>query len=201
MAEISYEDARTLFEGCVINYQGTPCKVTRINEELVARLRNIQNGRSTDVKVKVTEFCNPLPRLGFMNHSSNGVAYVERKPVRRYQAGLNANNIRVGFPDIRYPDGADVVNRAVLGMECVEFSDMLLNQYPSFKEAIASVKEFGGSVAFDRQFAIDEGLNIYWKIHRVGSIPKNCSTVERIEFKKEYEELYNLIGNNYEKVA
>lgn len=201
MDEISYEDARTLFLDCVINYQGVPHKVLRINDSLVARLKNLTTQKLIEVKLSIKDFCIPIPRLGFVNHFTNGVAYINRKPVRKYQAGLNHGNVAVNQIPSNYPEGWDRVYRDVLTMEHIGFANMLMNQYPTIKEAMSSIKEFGGSVAFDKQFCVTEDFLIYWKTTKVGSIPKNCSTVDRIQFDKGYEDLVNLIGDNYEKVA
>lgn len=203
MADISVDDITTLFSGCVISYKGVPHKVLNVSPYKLIKMKNLVTNKIQNIDFNFDDMSHPLPRLGFVN-SHCSTAYVLRKPVRRYQAGLTKGNIEIVClrnNEEAYPEGRDIIIRMIHNMDGSEFTSMLLNEYPTLPEAKHNVKEFGGSQAFDRQFAIDSRFNIYYKEDVVGHLPKNCSTIERIEFTKGNEFLINLIGKNYEKVV
>lgn len=198
---ISIEDARTLYQGCVAMFKGAPVKVARIGEGGIFRYKSLRNLRTFEDEFDLDKFKSPLPRLGFVNYSS-GVVYIQRRPVRRYQAGLNVNNTSAVNIDRRYyPEGLDNIYHQMSEMCFPEFGEMLDNKYPSFEECIRRVKEFGGACAFDKQFCITEDFRIYYRNDYVGDLPRGCTRIERIVFHPGNESLSKIIGKNYENIV
>jgi hypothetical protein len=201
MAEITMEDARTLYQGCVAMFKDMPVKIARITDGGVVRFKNLRTLRTYEDEFSLEKFKTPLPRLGFVNCGSS-VIFVQRKPVRRYQAGINGNNTHiVNIDRAYYPEGLDGIFHAMAEMCFQEFGEMLDNKYPAFDECLRRVKEFGGACAFDKQFCITENQRIYYRSDYVGDLPRGRTKVEQIVFHPGNECLSNVIGKNYEKVA
>jgi hypothetical protein len=201
MADITMEDARTLYQGCVVMFKNIPVKIARITDGGIVRFKSLRTLRTHEDEFSLDKFNTPLPRLGFVN-CGGSVIFVQRKPVRRYQAGINNSNTSIiNIDRAYYPEGLDVIYHAMAEMCFPEFGEMLDNKYPSFEESFRRVKEFGGACAFDKQFCITDNHRIYYRSDYVGDLPRGCTKVEQIVFHPGNECLHNVIGENYEKVV
>lgn len=102
----------------------------------------------------------PVP-LGFVNTSSDMV-YVARKPMRRdWKQGLSHNSM-ITHGKLRPED----VNMKLLVQP-------IMQQYPSFARALASLQGKKNSVAFSRDFGIskrDGEIVLAYRQHRVGVV-------------------------------
>lgn len=202
--KLQYDDAVSMFKDTVVQYKGTPCKVTRITEGLSCRLKSLKDGKLIEIPLDQDEFQKCAGRLGFMNHDSNGVVYIQRRPLRgggRPPEGLHYRYLHHSQLPCHYPEGWDVVYKSSVQMDDINFYKMLIGDYPSLEQARDSVKEFGGCVAFDKQFALDSEMNIYWKANYVGRLPRGSKTIDKIVFEKGMEGLVNLIGDVNEKIS
>lgn len=199
MAEVlNINDARTLFQGCLVWYKGGPAKIARINEDWRVRYRNLDTMAMQEAAFKLEDF-SPLPRLGFVN-SHGAATYVSRTPVRRYQQGVTNASIHVDYlPRELYHERFEDCRLQFSNLESREIGAALRGQYPTLRSALRFIKEFGGAMAFDKQFAIAEGNEIYYRKAKVGRLERGCSTVERIVFDPGYADLIKLIGDNCEK--
>jgi len=120
------------------------------------RPRGLQNILVTDPGWSVKDF-----NLGYLNDDHNEiprVLYVTRMPVRGlgYKAGLTESNL-TGF------DRHLSFFTALAGQN---FKNMLLNKYPSYQVAHARVLIKGGTIAFDKQLAVEQSEDIFHLYYR-----------------------------------
>lgn len=196
--ELSLADARTLYQGCLVWYKGGPAKIARINDDWRVRYRNLDTMEMKEAAFKQQEF-GILPRLGFVN-SHGACTYLMRTTARRYQQGLTTATLEIRkLPRELYRERYEEAMLQFQNMESLELGRCIRGEYPSLRTALRFVKEFGGAMAFDRQFALAEGNLIYYRDKVVGTLPRGCSTIERIEFDPAYAGLENLIGDRYAK--
>lgn len=184
---------------CVVLYKGEPVKVTAVGEGVPTKVNitNLKTQKKSSVLFNLQDFTPPDFRLGMLNTES-GAVWVSRKPVRKMHVGLCKGNIVVEALPAPYLDRADRVIQSVYNLNSVELAECISGEYPDFRTCIEYVKEFVTTVAFERQFAIDTAFNIYYKTRHVGNLPKNCRTVERITFLKEYQHLHMALGDTCE---
>lgn len=195
---VTYEDLCQYYSQSLVLYKGKVHKVKSISMERSFRLLNLHTMKTiTDPKGE--EHIQPLMRRMGMLNLDGSVLYLQRQPVRKYNIGITEANVVFKILDVQYPADAILTKKKAQTFECPEIADMLFDVYPTLKESMAQVKEFGGASAFDKQFAVDNRFNIHYKSWRVGSIPKNCSTVAKIEWSPGYEHLGILLENGYEK--
>lgn len=191
---VSVEDLRTFWKGCIAVYQGEPVFVIGIGDGrrgIEAKVKRLKDGEIIALNLEEAELHPPDGRLGFVNLNGS-VIYTQRRPVRKFMMGINDQNLQVqmlkGY--LRYEAGE--IHR--LSTTSMEFYRTLKGVYPSLEEALDQVKTFGGAVAFDRQFAVDEDRNIYYKYFRVGKAGRGCVDKRGIIFGQGHEVLKSVIG-------
>ena len=199
MDEVSVQDLTTYFKNTVAMVKGRPWHILQISRDKTLQGKDLLTGEVKAVAYDPRVVTGPTTRLGMVN--INGVAYyLKRRPVRRYQVGISAENTRPYILDGVNYNNAAVDNRVLNNVHSIEVANTLIGKFPSFQEALISVKQFGGVVAFDRQFAIDEERNIYFKTKRVGRLPRMVSNPDHIVFNKGYEYLSCIVTEvTYEK--
>jgi hypothetical protein len=191
---VSNEDLRQYWKATACLIKGVPSFVIEIiRAEEQGKLRVHYRDLTTMVPkrelISPNEISHVNNRLGFMN--SNGLcAYISRTPVRKYMMGLSDGNIRVERPG-RMDYRRDLHDFSV---QSREFADMINGKYPTIKQSLDIIKDFGGAVAFDRQFAIDEERNIYYKAQIVGKAGRGTIDRRGLVFKPEFEYLKSVIG-------
>jgi len=200
MAEqVSVQDLQQFYLGTLVLYKGKIVKVKQITEGRVFKLLDLVS-QKTIVDGKAEEFIQPPQhRLGFINYGSS-VYYASRQPVRKMCMGIGRDNLTITYlPQLEYPEGLEAGLRILGTYESPAFSDMFFDKYPSIKECQVHCREFGGAMAFDKQFAISKHGDILYKTLTVGTLPKNCSTAARIRFEPQYSHLIYLLEDNHEK--
>lgn len=201
--EISIEDIRQQYLEGICLYEGEPVYVLSVNADRKTAIRYLCTAEKKTVEFSMEKFASPAVRLGMLN-TEYGAVYVRRTPVRNMSVSVNRNNIRIDrLPDVEYMGdggpgaGWGVAHQSASRLSSIEWGQMIKGDYPDFRTCIEFVKDFDTAIAFDRQFAIDQKFQIFYKhIGVVGNLPKNCRSIERIVFKKEYEHLNLLIGDN-----
>lgn len=198
---IPHGDLVTYFKNTVCMIDGVPSYVVRISDDNKFYYKNLITNEAGYIDFDPKRVRSPDARLGMVNMA--GVAYyLQRRPVRRYQMGLTKENTVVGAIEGVDYRNAGLGNEALARIDCSEVADALVGNYPSFAEALERVKTFGGVVAFDRQFAIDEARYIYYRKNRVGRVPRMVTSPEHITFDEGYEYLSCVVnGISYEKIA
>lgn len=194
---LSHGDIHQQYYNCVVLYKGEPVKVTGIGDAAPYKVNitHLRTQKRSSVLFTLEHFSPPNFRLGMLN-TDQGALWMSRKPVRNMQVGLSAKNTMLEALPSVYMNGIhEAIKKA--NMLCnVELAETIAGEYPDFRTCIEYIREFNTCIAFDRQFAVDSRFTIFYKTRAVGSLPKNCRTVERIQFNKEYEYLQLALGDN-----
>lgn len=196
---VSIEDLRTFWKGCVAVFQGEPVFVIGVGDRREAKVKRLRDGSITTIDLTKEDLIPPDGRLGFVNLNGT-VIYTQRRPVRKFMMGINDQNLHVRMLKeyLRYEAGE--IHR--LSTTSMEFYRTLKGEYPSLPEAIDQVKTFGGAVAFDRQFAVDEDRNLYYKMYRVGKVGRGCVDKRGLILNPGHEFLKSVIGGfDYEEAS
>lgn len=198
MEELAYNDIVQQYHRTVVLYKGEPVYVTAVGEDKPTKVRilDLMSQRSSTVDFNLVDFTPPAFRIGNVN-VEGGVFHVARKPVRKMQVGLNVNNTIVGIiGDGLYPNGTMNGANRVGHFNSIEIANAIKGNYPSFEECLEFVKQFKGTMAWDRQFSISATRHVFYRTKTVGQLPRNCTRMERIQFYKGYEHLDILLGDN-----
>lgn len=191
-ARVTDEDLRQYWRGCSAMLGDDPVFILDIKKapggKLSIRFKDLKDMALRTREVEPGEIKSPDSRMGFMN--MNGLAaYLVRRPVRKFMMGINEYNTKVEYLNrCQYNQRIHVYNP-----QCPEFASMIKGEYPSLEEAYEMVGDFGGAVAFDRQFAIDEDHFLYYKTTHVGEVARVGGKVVT-EFKNGYQHLSSVIG-------
>lgn len=194
---VSVADLSQFFSGTVVLYKEKPAKILSISAGRVFKILILETQSTVVDENALGHIMPPNRRLGMVNYGG-GVFYMKRFPMRMFQIGINNHNTSITSV-IKDRDDYGQRQTALKEFDCRELADAMFNRYPTIKECIQHNKEFGGGMAFDKQFAIDELKNIWYKTTKVGKMPGTCSTAAKIEFKPGYEHLAFLLDGNYEK--
>lgn len=198
MNNVSVADLKQFYLDTVILYKGKPAKVKKISAEKVFLILDLTTMKTFTDKEGAKFIDPPIRRLGMVNFMGS-VLYVERVPYRKFQIGINSQNVKVSALPVEYPEGrAETVNQ-FRKFENIEIGECMFNIYPTIKECLENIEEFGGAAAFDKQFAINRERTIYYKTKAVGTLPPRCSSANKIKWNPGYEHLSILLENNHEK--
>lgn len=186
------EDASMRLKSTVVQYKGEPVYITDIRAgdadeifrvyfkalpmEDALRPRKVvlgQNGLpqfedEPERKYISSKFFDIAPfKLGYVNRAG-GAAYCTRMPLRMQKQGLSSENFTAKSPKNDFNFNSFLM--------CPGTKDMVLNKYPSLKEAQEMLKEKKSPlIAFHRDFAIalDEILgnlyHVFYKGEKVGA--------------------------------
>ncbi len=165
--EASVDDLVQIFAETVVRYKQQPVYIQTVRAN--KRLKVLQLDTMSvldDIPVSDANFdFAPVP-LGFCNHKENAF-YLSREPRRQYKQGLNPKNLNV-YQILPVP--RDVVQEIAM-CKGRSLSHCIQGLYPDLKQAIKCVLEKDyKSIAFDRRWAIDENLSLYFKRNKVGVI-------------------------------
>lgn len=196
MPNLSHNDIVQQYAEAVVFYKGKPHKVKHIGMNEITLL-DIRSQRKKFVEFNLKDFRAPQTRLGMVNLDGS-VVYVRRTIKKQFSVGLTATNTEFISLDAPSSIPRMEAKSKVKMMECPEFGDMLLGHYPSMKEAYLQAKEFVGTVAFDKQFAIDWRGSVW---HRLISIGHYSDEKENILFAKEYKHYSILLKEHHEEVV
>lgn len=195
MPEIAVADIEQRYAKSVVMYKRKPVKVQKINANGDMRILDLFSQREETVPFSLKDFTPPALRIGFVNVKGS-VVYVTRQPIRRYKVGLSSENTRVELLGVHYPDGQHETLCKVHELECIELADALLNKYPSKRKCVNHLLQFRGAMAFDKQFAIDNRMGVWYKREEVGTIDPHTLN---ITFGDSFKHLGILLDNNHEK--
>lgn len=189
MAELNIDDIQQQYGNTLCFYRGKPCKVKSVGKRI--KLLDLVTQRNLLVDFSLKDFSGPRTRLGFVNVDES-VVFVSRNTIRVMQVGINAANCQFTYPEqASFPHGIAYVVAEVQSLDSPEVANMLLGHYPALKNAYSTAVEFEGTVAFDKQFAVDCQRNVFFKTELVGRYSPENNT---IKFNKNKEHLSFLIG-------
>lgn len=198
--DMSVGDQEKLFSGALVIFNKKFTKVERISPGEMYVLKDLQTQKSYVEKSAYKKITPPYTRIGMLNICGS-VVYCERRPIRQYHVGFTRANTSINMIGTSYPDGLDNTMRHAARFDTVEVFESLTNKYPSFEEALAYAEDFGCAKAFDKQFAVTESREIFYKTKNVGKISDRKAKVDQIVFKPGFEALKLLVGNEYEKAV
>lgn len=201
MADITVADLEQLYTKTLVLYKGKPVHIQGVTGDRKIHIVDVSNKRKDVVPYERGAITPIRGRIGFVNHNGHAL-YIQRRPARRYQVGINLHNSKLDY--LQQHRFHPTLSRAIdqVGSFAIPgFAASVNNIYPSLAEAIAIAKSSGGSCAFDKQFAVDSSRRIFYKTSHVGNIPARCSTVKRIVFIEGFEFLQTLIEPCYEKTV
>lgn len=178
-------DIPARFDGTIIRYDKVPYLVRTNGDRFVLYEMNNLNG---DPVKKVNAYDDLVDvsscPLGYVWHDGIGVVgYLSRRPLRRYQQGINEQNVALELlPDhIKVPGEPLLKIRTFLHSKY--FVNTVLNKYPNVDAALNYLR---GSphpveVAISPDIAMSINLlgvvNVYFKNKLVGWIAPNTKTV------------------------
>jgi len=200
MPELSEHDIAQLYADSVCMYEGHPVKVIRAGRKM--RILNLEHGKESVVDFNYDKFKSLKTRLGFVN-SDGYVFYAARRPARRFSVGVTRSNTVIQYVGPQPKDYRHFRNaqELVTRMHSKDWHNTISGQYPSLQLATKIAVNTKGICAFDRQFAIDKERNIYYKMDRVGTLPKLARSTNRITFDEGKEHLELLLNPNYDKTV
>lgn len=198
MADITTEDITQLFSGCTVMYKGIPVYVKEVESKNKIHIVYLQDNKKDCVPFSLADFKPVNARLGFVN-VGKCVAYMSRRPIRRFHVGLHGNNVMFHQVPSVY-GGFGVLLDKVHRLNVVEIYNCIVGKYPTFKQCCARVKKEPAIMAFDKQFAIDTDGVVFYRNKAVGYFNlKEHKEIEDIQFNKGCEHLILLLKGNYEK--
>lgn len=196
---LTQNDLKQLFNNSLLLYKGKPTKVRAIGEDRIFRLFDLSSQKYFTEKNPCEHFQAPVLRIGMINIGGS-VLYLDRRPLRQYIIGFCTENTRFSCLRVEYPElGMAETQRKAMLLEDKSIAEAMVGNYPTLKDCLDGVKQFGGAMAFDHQFAVDVERRIYYRTVCVGKIPARCTTVEKIDFIPNFRYLKILLEGMYEK--
>lgn len=166
--EASLDDLTTILHNTVIRYRKKPVFVKEVDGRELW-LTSLENPKEKANPVSLSDLeidFTPVP-LGFVNFNKYAY-YITRVPSRQYKQGLSTGNIAI--------EAVEENHDTIFGIQTLQnvcnksLAACILGRYPCLEQAIKDVVEGAKSVAFSRQFAIDEHFDLLFKTERVGSV-------------------------------
>jgi hypothetical protein len=171
MLDLSLEDCKTKYTGCIMMIDGEAKLVLNTIAVDTFYGHDLRTGVPQEWAVNEKNLKAPT-RIGNVQ-VGHGVAYVSRNATRMWKAGLTRDNLNVQV--VPSPAGSvttSVIKKTVQSLEHKGIALALENEYPSLTVARRKAKQHEGTYAFDRQFAVDCNDKIWYKNHHVGEVVK-----------------------------
>jgi hypothetical protein len=190
---ISLEDLRTIHKDTLVRYKGCLVYIVDFVSAKRVEILHLDTRKHSIVQFNTQYFDFSPIRIGYVNY--RGVAlYITRSPIRQYKQGISPYNIKVSLPNnirLNTDYKKSMVQSAFDEIKCLKDVALLLHidgNYPSIEDAISSVIGSEDVVlkAFDKQFAIDSLLNLYYKTDKVGAVVTTNPVSFKFDKDKEY---------------
>lgn len=171
--------AKQRLVGTIVRIKNEPVKVVDISPKGIATAYFLKDDKEffTDIDNLNLE---PVP-LGYINWRKN-CYYMVRKPIREdWRQGLRMGN------------AAFIGEQGFMEFPRRELRDTILNQYPTFAQAVEAVTKQGATkVAFNRVFAVSSGKELFYKERVVGSFDKLPQLSDKFRYLHEcLQEFFN----------
>jgi len=190
---MNLNDVKQKFEGSIVLYAKRPVLFIKVAGDMSCRIYDLMKQEEEQVQFELEKFTPPPPRIGMVN-VANSVVYVTRTPMRRYSLGLTKETLCIDTLDCVYPDGAAMAEREIGTLKSKALGSTLLNKFPTKQQAFRRISQFAGTVAIDKQFAVDSNGVLWYKREQVGKHNFN-----QLFFNEDYEHLQILLDKSYEK--
>lgn len=196
MVDLSVNDIIQIYKDTLCLYNGLPVKVKDINPDKKIRIFNIMTQKYHWVTFEFDKFSAPKCRIGYVNIMGHSL-YISRKPVRRYSNGITRGNLRVSQNEGDDSPGLGYAVDLAGELTHPALIQSVFGIYPTIEEALNEcVEGRDHSVAFDRQFAVNEDRAVFYKAKYVGSVDKKTN---KISFDKSFAYLKNLLETHHGK--
>lgn len=184
MDEISIQDARTMYQNCLVILRDQPVFIHTITEDRWVTAWDLKEQEFIRFNFREESLQAPSYRLGYVNLGTT-CFYVTRAPARSYKVGFSSNNLvmKPSFPGMNREEHKVAV-KTLEEMTSVAMYKTIKGIYPTMEEAYERAKKCRGSVAFDRQFAVAHNRDIYYRGSLVGKLTQGS-----VEFREGCEYL------------
>ena len=166
---ISEQDLKQFFYKTLVVYKGAPVYIKSIEDGVLYGV-NLEMRRDVNFRFDAAHV-KPPGRIGMVN-IDGGCVFIKRVPARKWAVGLRTDVCKVKAVGPSNGNHADMQFK-VAQLNCKELGLAVLGKYPSFEVAVKRAIALDGTMAFDRQFAVDYMGNIYYREARAGYITLN----------------------------
>lgn len=186
---MNIDDLYQMYKDTLIMHRNKPVFVKQILDDGSMRVIDLLTQKTMNIEYS-DKNVKPVRRIGMVNINDQCL-YVDRLPVRKYWASVHKNNITVDYVGSAL---GGFNYELVSSLQHASLSRSILNQYPTFQEALSDCISSGYqfTIAFDKQFATN-GLYVYYKTKKVGNIEDN-----KIVFDKDFQHLHSVLKVSYE---
>lgn len=187
---IDLADQMQLFQNTLISYKDDVCYVSNIGPDSVL-LERLVDGKEMLVEFDFNLFKTISARIGYMNSGLISL-YASRRPLRQFLQGWGPHLFYFhGNNDGSGPKEKNKASHDINSMKSKTWLNAINGIYPTFKEAVAKVKNHHLSVAFDKQFAVGKNGDVFYRSTQVGEF--DGDTVEQIVWNKGKEYLASVL--------
>jgi len=172
MLNMSVEDIHQKYNNSVVMIDGAAKYVTKVISDEFLRVTDLRTQATEDLAVSPRNLKSP-ERIGFVN-LFNSVIYGQRNSMRIMRNGLCKENVEFKVLECPSPKSKGTVLAHARTLYYPELADALENIYPDLKVALRRAKQHNGTVAFDKQFAVDCNGDVWYKIYKVGKVVKGA---------------------------
>ena len=164
--------------------------VNGVSDDRTALCLDMETQKIKRIPFEEDKWRAPTSRLGYLNIGDVCI-YVSRHAVRKYKQGISRDCVEFSIGDMRLaPGDEDAVGAVVKTLGSEPFMSCLKGEYPSFTEAVQRVQAGARCLAFDRQFAVDASLKVYYKGKWVGKVNADQTG---IAFKDKFKYLQRVV--------
>lgn len=161
MTILSVEDAHQLYLGTIVEFNGELYYVMEVENRRGGapslQCRNLQTSLVTNIPAEPDLVCCPTGeyRLGYVQYNAVEAGFLQRGPRRQFRVGWSEHNVA----------GLRITQAVRLGEK---FVNNMKGIYPNFESALKQSIGASGIAAFDRQFAIYRGREIFYMGSPIG---------------------------------
>ena len=196
MDDMSVQDIRRDYLGCLVMYKGKPYLFNDINENREAVLVDIEFDKFVIASFSVSAITSNIGRIGLVN--TYGLATcISRIPKRLYAIGLRYDNTKFTCLNQLSTDRSAIEYDSLKAFRHPGIAKALRNEYPSLEEACERARIERGCCAFDKQFAVSRGKEILFYTKEVVGYIED----KKIELLPQYLFLGSLLGKYHEKTS
>lgn len=197
MDEMSVQDIRRDYVGCLVMYKGVPYVFQDIDEGKKAVLVTLDTQEFVLAPFNVKTIHAVEKRIGLVNIYGLAVN-VTRLPKRVMAVGMRRENTKFYAMSARRTHESEIEYDNLFDFKHKGLIDAINNTYPTLIEAAEKAKKERGTCAFDKQFAVNSVRDImFYTGQLVGSFNEDG----KIVLNKEFIHLGTLLGNYHEKTA
>ena len=146
--------------GCIVTREGEPVYIHSSDDGEVSYSPLDDLGKVNREQLN-SSWNLSSPDIGMVNlDGGDGCAYLSRKPVRAWRQGLTDQNIIAKLKKMTFRFSPKYLSAL---KKCI------LDDYPTFSEALKVSEDIGNPYAFHKRYAVDfHSKRLYYKWHIIG---------------------------------